>query len=342
MKKLIYLLLLASANTIFAQDVTDGEIKKKIRDIKLSEKYVYAEANSMESAAEAKQVAMDKLKASAVSLMAEDNQSKEKIKESLNLVESEQLVLEYSNGNLFKAFACIPKNKLVAVAEPVQASGENIEQPVAQGPQEAVAARVPAVVEADSLPAPVTLPPDAVAATDSIALSPADPNMPAENTYSVDASTAALVMEMLSMTGSKHQKAFTPAETEQAAVANTDTIDQTVSADVPEAFPMQSMDSIPEEHLKIINDLLALDTYESVMLYLSAMKEDGRMMYGPLKKIFMPERAYMIILKDGQMVTVLNKGKGDRLNLKTQELESLQKYIGYGIVWFQIYNRPKI
>lgn len=56
----------------------------------------------------------------------------------------------------------------------------------------------------------------------------------------------------------------------------------------------------------------------------------------------MPERAYMLILKDGKIVTVLNKGLKERLNLKTQELESLQKYIGYGIVWFQIYNRPKI
>lgn len=339
MKKLIYLLLLASANTIFAQDIPDEEIRKKIRDIKLSEKYVYAEANSVESPVDAKQVATDKLKASAVSLMAEDNQSKEKIKESLNLVENEQLVLEYSNGNLFKAFACIPKNKLVAGTESDQPNGENTGQPVVETPQEAVAAAMP-VVETDSLPAPATLPPDAVAATDSIALIPADPNMPTENTFSVDANTAALVIEMLSMTGSKAQKAFTSAETKQATAVGTDTIAHTT--ETAESLAKQAMDNIPEEHLKIINDLLALDTYESVMLYLNAMKEDGRMMYGPLKKIFMPERAYMIILKDGQMVTVLDKGKGDRLNIKTQELESLQKYIGYGIVWFQIYNRPKI
>lgn len=341
MNKFIYILLLAFASTTFAQNTPDEDIKKKIRDIKLSEKYIYAEASSLDNLTAARQVAIDKLKTCAVSLMAEDNQQKEVIKKKLNVIDSQQQVLEYNHGNLFKVFAYIPKDKLITIIQPAQANDKNTEQPTVTTPQAAIAT-VTVESEKDSLPVPATLPPNILTTDrDSTALPSVDPNMPTESTFNVDASTAALVMEMLSMSGSKHQKAYTPAENQQT-IAETSNSTQAPSTNISDSPTKQLMDSIPEEHLNIINDLLSLDTYESVMLYLNAMKEDGRIMYGPLKKIFMPERAYMLILKDGQMVTILNRGQGKRLNFKTRELESLQKYIGYGIIWFQIYNRPKI
>lgn len=340
--KFIYILLLASASAVSAQNIPDEDVKKKIRDIKLSEKYIYAEASSLDNPTTAKQVAIDKLKTSAVSLMAEDSQEKEKIKEKLNIIDSQQQVLEYNHGKLFKAFACILKDKLISTTKMAQVNEKSVEQPTTAISKAAIPA-IPAENENDSLPMPTTLPNSAVVTTnqDSTTLVSADPNMPTESTFNVDANTAALVMEMLSMSDSKHGKAYKSAASQQVTT-NTNNSVQTSPADTTKSSTKQSMDTIPEEHLKIINDLLSLDTYESAMLYLNAMKEDGRMMYGPLKKIFMPERAYMLILKDGKIVTVLNKGLKERLNLKTQELESLQKYIGYGIVWFQIYNRPKI
>lgn len=393
MKRMLSLWLFALAATamLCAQNVQtqDDVTKKKVRDLKLSEEYVYAEANSMSDFDEARQVALEKLKANAISLMANSLMQKADMERVLKSTEQQRLLLEYRNGSLYKVFACLPKNCLVdmtaAVPEPTPAPEPAPEpEPVATVEPEPVVASVPEpIVEEqpvagepvaesvsqpepetatggqrdDVLPMPVVAPPaELVAPSDSAASAPAvsaiAPDMPAEKSFDLNEQTAAMVMELLQMVESKPttpdvsdtRAATVPEETgnavaEPASVGGEATVAVAPMEPVaPVAEVADPMEGLSEKHRKVLEDLLSLDTYESVMLYLNAMKEDGRMIYGPLKKIFMPERAYLLIVKDGKMVTILNKGTGDRINLKTRQAESIRKYIGYGIIWFQIFN----
>ena len=73
------------------------------------------------------------------------------------------------------------------------------------------------------------------------------------------------------------------------------------------------------------------------MLYLNAMKEDGRLMYGKMSTLRSPEEAYLIIVKNGRLVTVLNKGNKQRVNLRTQQSEDVQRYKGYAVIWLKVF-----
>ena len=70
--------------------------------------------------------------------------------------------------------------------------------------------------------------------------------------------------------------------------------------------PADDLELLPAADERVVTDLLALDTYESVMLYLDGMKEDGRLMYGRLSTLVSPQEAYLVIVKDGHLVTILD------------------------------------
>lgn len=445
MKRLLPLCLCALATALCAQSPQSDDIKKQIRDIKLSENYVYAEANSEISFDEARQLATDKLYANAVSMMADHQMDKQTIQKTWESTTGDHTALEYRTGPFYKAFVCIPKNSLVKEEEAAPATetaGSSVETPATEAPVPEPVAAVPEAIAANTpeaeapatetpAPEPVAAVPEAIAANTPEAVTPAtevpatempapepvaeevpaseapatetpsieapvaetpaeatgntpeaplppaadstavaatpalpdvvdepmpptaitplealppltdDPNFPTQTEFDTDEQTAALFAKLLGLASTAPQPAgtteYTPVVTDEPEAA-ADTESPAGAAPAAVADPRTEL---PEEYRKVLDDLLSLDTYESVMLYLSAMKEDGRMMYGPLKKIFMPERAYLLIVKDGKMVTILDKGKGDRINLKTLEQEPVQKYIGYGIIWFQIYNKPK-
>lgn len=360
-----------AATTCFAQDASNDSIRRQIREMKLSEEYVYAEANSTTSPSEAKQSASEKLYTNAVGLMSEHNKKKEEIESTWKTAEKETRLLEYQNGTLYKVFVCIPKGLLIempkkaaaateepAVAETAPVPAETpvaetlvAEKPVASEP----AAEMPVIPEEpESADAYVVLQDtatvqspseteiaEATSSNDSImhavarqlgttSTPPRDPNVPGEKAFNLDDRTAALALEMLNMAEAGPQPqpdslSDTKIETEQAQPA----------APQPITDPLENVSEITR---RVLGDLLAMETYESAMIYLSAMKEDGRLMFGSLRKAIMLERSYLLIVKDGKVETILNKGAGERINLRTNQSESIKKYIGYGIIWLQVFN----
>ena len=67
MKKTIFILItILAATASFAQDASNDSIRKRIREMKLSEEYVYAESGSITDFAEAKPAASEKLHAAAI------------------------------------------------------------------------------------------------------------------------------------------------------------------------------------------------------------------------------------------------------------------------------------
>ena len=98
------------------------------------------------------------------------------------------------------------------------------------------------------------------------------------------------------------------------------------------------VDNLIDAYQRVVDDLLAMDTYESVMLYLDGMKDDGRLIYGKMSTLVAPDEACFIIVKDGKLLAVLDRGKGEkRVNLKTHQQESIQKYKGCAVIWLKVF-----
>lgn len=182
MKKRIVLFplfcLLATVGCL-AQFTPNDSIRGKIREIKLSGAFVYAEASSMTNADEAQEVSLGKLEAGAISMMAENQMDKESIKNAWGKAKDKAVVMTYKNGTLFKVFSCLPKSALLGEPSAAEAmvvltppAGEKVlaslapaEKPVADVPDsvavsagsEAVAPDVPEAVDstlvADAVPA---------------------------------------------------------------------------------------------------------------------------------------------------------------------------------------------
>lgn len=341
-KTILTFITILAATTGFTQNTSNDSIRSKVREIKLSEKYVYAESSSTTDFAEAKLAVGEKLHATAISLMAEHQKGKEEMKNIWAKAEKQKLFMEYTNGPLFKVLTYVPKSSLIKIPTKTEAATNTATNAVTTPPQPALAAApivedtladTPSVAETDSII-------QIVAQQTGQPVTPQDPHIQKEKVYNVDENTAALILKMLPIADSKHSSTEKPdmsqssADEAQTATEEKATEEQTAQVEVPTPWT-----GISESTRRVLTDLLAMETYESAMIYLSAMKEDGRLMYGSLKKVIMPERSYLLIIKDGKVETVLSKGTSERTNLKSLKQESIRKYIGYGIIWIQVFDK---
>ena len=116
MKKLSYLfILLLFPIVAFAQEATvqDKENKEKIKEIKLSEDYVYADAVTEENLSEAQQNSMDLLRANVNAIFAERfHMSKEDVEDIWDVIEDKCQNVTIKKGDLFRVFTYIMKDYL--------------------------------------------------------------------------------------------------------------------------------------------------------------------------------------------------------------------------------------
>ncbi|MBQ8673278.1 MAG: hypothetical protein IJ511_04395 [Bacteroides sp.] len=374
MRNLLCILGLALLPLTGSAQTPDESVRTKIREIKLSEKYIYADATSMNNAEEAALMALEGLHVNVVGALTEQQKSKEEIESTWNSLKEQLTNIEYRNGELYKAFACIHKNKLIAgwVAEEPAAEETPAPQPAVvetPAPQPAVsetpqpeANETPAPQsavsetpqpEANETPAPQpavadTPQPDTAASPQVPVAQPGpgqlpvkadapaqpegnDPNAPAEENFNLPSIASTILSEEFPGLADNTTE---PAAEEKPQTSETPQAD-TTPAQQETGNPI---DALPENHQKILKDLLALDTYEGVMLHLDALKEDGRIMYGKISTLRSPETAYLIIIKDGQLLTILNTGKGARTNLKTLQPDYIKNYKGHGVIWMKLFK----
>lgn len=314
MKHLISLFAALSLSVpwIIAQTTpTDAETKAKIREIKLSEQYIYTDAMSANSFDEARNMAVEELRIQVSSLLAEEGKGEAFAEEAMRRMDMSSKLLQYKQMGMFKVFAYVGKNVLTgeaAAEETAETPVVTVEPPVAQ---ETVPTDSTASATAPAAPAAVT----DVEQEDSFTLEDAD---------STDIAAVATLPDTTAVA-----EAATKEETRPAETVVTTPVSETVETD-----------SLFAPQLRIIGDLLALDSYEGIMLYLNAMKEDGRLMYGRISTLVKPEEAYLIIVKDGKLVTVLDQGdSGERANLRTRQPDNIRNYKGHAVIWLKVFDK---
>lgn len=392
MKNIIVALvgLLCSA-AVWAQAPDAGAVRTKIREVKLSERYVYSEGMSKVSAEEAAESAILGLQTEANRILSEMGKEKAEKAPILKLVDEKRVMLTYQMGTIHKAFVYVPMSLVTGVepegaeevsadATPVAAQPEQqpvVEQPVVEQPKREPVIEQPnqlpvaeepkqqpvveqPVVEQPAEPVPAVVPqPEPVATKDSVqVVDPvSEPTPVLEMVPTAEEKPDSVKQAELAHNMGLSQKPLE--EQKQAQQGNTPDREYRVDTSIKETMiklmdmaEMKTKTPPPVPNLtkepspldttnpatyQVLSTLLSLDTYEGVMLYLDGMKDDGRVMYGKLGALRNPEKVYFIIVKDGKLVTVLNKGGRERVNLKTNQPDLITNYIGYGVIWLLIF-----
>lgn len=316
------MLLLSIPWAIAQTTPTDAETKAKIRKIKLSEQYIYTDAMSANSFDEARDMAVEELRIQVSSLLAEEGKGEAFAEEAMKRMDMISKLLQYKQMGMFKVFAYIDKNILTSEA-------------TAETP--AVTAGQPATQEA--------VPADSAALATTPATPTAVPEMEQEDSFTLEDTDSTAVVALPDTTAvvtlpDTTAVAALPDTTAVAEAAEQEAVRPTKAIVTTPVSETVETDSLFAPQLRIIGDLLALDSYEGIMLYLNAMKEDGRLMYGRISTLIRPEEAYLIIVKDGKLVTVLDQGdSGERANLRTHQQDNIRNYKGYAVIWLKVFDK---
>ena len=339
MKNRILLLLVSLCTmSLMAQEGDTEAIKKEIRDIKLSEKYIYGEGTSAKSLEIAHDIAAEKMHVNILTQLTDEGYTSKDANTRWEQLQPSLKCLEYHQGPLYKSFVYLPEVALLkeVAADETKAPAEDM----ATDPVEIVETVAEVAPPAEEVAEPIVV--------DTIAVAEVELEEVVEETMEVVEEVVTTdtiqVVEQVVVEDVAEEEAEEELVEEAVAAVTTDTIatpEQDFSLEA--ARPAQVVvnhpfDEMPDYHQRIIRELLDLDTYDAVMLYLDTMKEDGRIMFGSVNTLINPEQAYLIIIKDGQLVTILNRGKGERTNLKTNTPDLLNNYRGYAVIWMKIYS----
>jgi len=305
----IWMVLSVCAIGAMAQNVPNDSVRMRIKQIKLSEQYFYAEA-AAEALDEAREVAVEELYIRIVEYLSTEGKSKDEMVAVRGKMEQQYQALEYQNGSLHKSFVYIDKRSL--------SGGE-----------------APPELPADE--------PQLVVVVDTV---PIGSGMPAEDSFiqeekNVDSPDMAEGKPVVTEKPIIPEKPVAP---EKPVVAGKPVVRDSVASETPVvseedvAETLFPLETLPETHRRVVTDILALDTFEGVMLYLGGMKEDGRLMYGRINTLVSPEKAYLIVVKDGKLLTVLGRGTGERMNLRTGHADAIRNYKGHAVIWLKIFD----
>lgn len=345
---------------LMAQEDAAEAVKKEIRDIKLSEKYIYGEGTSAKSLEVAHDIAAEKVHVNILTMLTDEGYSSKDANARWEELQASLKCLEYHQGPLYKSFAYLPEVALLKgisadeTEAPTEVVAENVVAEVVQ------IAEVEQVVEevAEVFP-PIEEQPQQVV-VDTVAVEQPQ----SEEVVVPEQTIVEVVEEVVVDTVAETQPVVEEVVLPSLLAAPIDTIEKVLPqipeeieevevievADVPaEEFSLEAAkpaqvvvnhpyDEMPDYHQRIIRELLDMDTYDGIMLYLDTMKDDGRIMFGRVNTLINPEQAYLIIIKDGKLVTILNRGSGERTNLKTNTPDLLNNYRGYAVIWMKIYS----
>lgn len=322
MKRLSYLFLLFFVPVaIFAQEVPDQEKskKEKIKEIKLSENFVYADAVTEDNLSEAQQNSLDLLRTNVNEIFAERlHMPKEDVEEIWDVIEDKCQNVTIKKGDLFRVFTYIMKDYLLPGKRK-----KKVKEDVALAGKETEVVPLPDEEELGNLSETIVKVTGSDDAEDAVKVEVKEVTE-TEVTEPEPEVAADLAPEQ------KLVEVVPSAETEE--VVSTTVIASPVT---PVEQPIAEV-AAPEVE-PIVKELLTITTYKDLIKALNEKKDEGVLIYGSVKTMRSPEKCYIAVFKNNEVITFLDKGKKERLNLKTNTPDSLNNYKGNGAILFQIF-----
>lgn len=89
----------------------------------------------------------------------------------------------------------------------------------------------------------------------------------------------------------------------------------------------------------MLDKILTFRKVDELQRYFAEQKEKGKLMFGKLSSVVTPEQCYMVVFsRSGEVTAILGKGTTTRRNLtKGTDGDRLENYPNQGKVWFQLY-----
>lgn len=98
-----------------------------------------------------------------------------------------------------------------------------------------------------------------------------------------------------------------------------------------------ALNALPDKTRSVINELLGMKTFNELVTLLEKEKREGRLAYGSIKNATSLVTSYLIIFKKENPVVILSPGTDQRINFRTDASDSMLKYVGHSIIWFQLF-----
>lgn len=320
---------------VYSQGITVSQdsLREKVRDIKLSEKYVYAEATTPVGMSEAQQYSLDLLHVHVIGFFSQRFKMDPKdVEEIWDVIEDKCQNVVIKNGDLFRVCTYILKDAFAFHKNPGKAL-EKWKRAEAERVQQDS-------LKQDNAESELKLTADdtrkvggIVSLLNQVGVETEDgsvvnkPEQVVADTVPTLYSSAPTTVVMT--TPEAPSKVITPATTtgKTSSVESPIEIEELSSA----------VESLPDTDRLLVTNLLALNSFDEVLSFLEKGQREGKLIYGNVKTIKNPQASYLVIIKDKRLITVLNKGAKERTNLKTNTADALKNYKGHGVIWFQVF-----
>ena len=359
MKKItVWMLMIACAIVMRAENNSDDAKQKKINEIKWSENAVYAEVldymaddgdDTFISLAEQKSMAL--LQSHVIEIFAKRlKMSKQDVQEIWDVVEDKCQYIELKKGDIVKVFTYVMKDALgLTLSAP---KDKDLQQYFSNDPELPEMTEVKKITPTvDTQVAVASNIPSATDNSTAIRDIVSDVRVEAESV-----AEAAPVVESAPVVApepTQETLAMAEPKTEPDPVAEPEPVAEPAPAVQPapvaepapavqpepvaEPAPVAEPEPVAEPAPEVVvpelcQNMLAKQTLPKLLSFLDSEKTYEKLIYGNQKSMKNPDNCYIVIVEKSskKIVAILDKGKEDRMNFVTKEMDHFNNYRGTG------------
>ena len=332
MRRIVFFAMLAICSvSMYGQELSDAEAqskKKEINSIKLSEDAVYADVVELaldenESVSLAQQKSIQMLQTHVIEIFAKRmNMSKADVQEIWDVIDDKCQNIVVRKGDLCRVFTYIMKDAIgIGRKKPDPEYKDWVEhkdnKKVTDNQQKKEEKTEEAALEekAEELAKVMTGGKDSINTVVEKKVEVVEKKEEAQ----AEATVTEVKEEAKKVVEDAKPKVVIPAEEEKKPE---------VKVETPEV-------NVPE----LCQEMIEQGNFNKLTVYLGKKKAENKLMFGNPNQMQYVERCYVVLFekKTRNIVTVLDKGEGDRMNFVTKQMDHLKNYKNgqYGAIYVQ-------
>ena len=344
MRKFVFFVMLAICSVnMYGQELSDAEAqnkKKEINSIKLSEEAVYADVvelalDDSESVSLAQQKSIQMLQTHVIEIFAKRmNMSKADVQEIWDVIDDKCQNIVVRKGDLCRVFTYIMKDaigfgrkkpdpKYEDWVKPTDGKGKEVNADSKKKEEKTEEAAIEE--KAQEIANAMT------GGKDSI-------NTVVEKKAEVIEKKEEVAEKVTETVEKKEEATQTTVVAEEKVVE--DAKPKVVDVPVVEEKKPEVKVETPEVNVPTLcQEIIEQGTFNKLTVYLGKKKAENKLMFGNPNQMQYVERCYVVLFekKSRNIVTVLDKGEGDRMNFVTKQMDHLKNYKNgqYGAIYVQ-------
>lgn len=337
-----------SASIVSAQEMTPEEeiqSKREINEIKWNENAVYADVveymadDSEKTVTVAQQKSMQLLQTHVIEIFAKRmHMEKEDVQEIWDVIDDKCQNIEVRKGDIVRVFTYImkdaiglsrskPKEKDLAEYFGPKPAKEEKTTAIAASPDKSILSNI-----SDTVATPQE---SVILRSDSVGVFLKEVVNVTDSATNVSQNVDIQAKEQVTVPLSVEQKMSTPDNVSNSSIVKKEVPNQEVKPVLatttiePQNAPVKPVEiKVPE----LCQTLLKQKDMTTLLSFLDTEKTYEKLIYGNYRAMRNPEECYIVILEKStrKIVTVLGKGKNERMNFVTKKIDNYNNYRGGG------------